>query len=117
MNTTQVISRRSFFKVETFQNLANLGVLTHPVLQSSRTIVSNRWRSTFRTALRGRSATLIKRIGTWALGSLTLQCRCSVLLVQIVDRYCKCPDFLDTELTRYRERECLTHIVVIHQHM
>jgi len=36
------------------------------------------------------------------------------LLVQIVDRYRKRPDFLDTELTWQRERKCLTHTVVIH---
>jgi len=39
------------------------------------------------------------------------------LLVQIVDRYCKRPDFLDTELTWHREREGLTHTVVIHKHL
>ena len=37
-------------------------------------------------------------------------------LVQIANRHRKRPDFLDTELTRHRERECLTHTVVIRKH-
>ena len=71
MNTTQVISRRSYFKVPS-KTRQNLGTRAPPGPASPRTVASNRWQSTFRVALRRISATFIKRISTWALGSLFL---------------------------------------------
>src|SRR5262245_639208 len=71
MNTTQVISRRSYFKAEPSRSRAATRQAHPPAPVSPRTIASNRWRSTSSFSVRGSSR------GEWRyvdLGTHTAQC-------------------------------------------